>query len=259
VSHAQILVGEPGNVRALAKKIAKGINCINAGVQGSNMEEPCGQCISCRVFETGNHPDTFYVKKTKQNSIGVDDVREQIIQPMSTKPFGYKYKVFIIDKAETLTPAAQSALLKTIEEPAPYGFFLFTAPHTHNFLPTILSRCHLRKTYGKVDQNPQLQAAAKEIVDAVDNLDITEAFALYRKFEPFKESKEALLEFLDSIYYAYGEKISNISRAGQIPPERWLNAISAITHTKNVLSQNGNTQLAIELMLAKLSGKGQVQ
>jgi len=259
VSHAQILVGEQDNVRDLAKKLAKGINCLNSSAKGSDIGEPCGQCISCKVFETGNHPDTFYVKKTKQNSIGVDDVREQIIEPMSTKPFGYNYKVFIIDKAETLTPAAQSALLKTIEEPAPYGFFLFLAPNVHNFLPTIVSRCHLRKTYGKVNQNQEVQVLAGEIADTVDNLDIVEAFALYRKFEPFKESKDTLLELLDAMYYAYGEKITNISRAGQLPPEKWLNAVSAITHTKNVLSQNGNTQLAIELMLAKLSGKGQVQ
>jgi len=250
VSHAQILVGEADRVHALAQVLAKGINCVNT----SNKEEPCGQCISCRVFETGNHPDTFYVTKTKQNSIGVDDVRDQIIEPMSTKPFGYNYKVFIIDKAETLTPAAQSALLKTIEEPAPYGFFLFLAPNAHNFLPTVLSRCHLRKVYGKVNQNSELQALAKEIADTAHQLDIIDAFALYRKFEPYKESKETLLELLDSIYHAYGEKITESSKTGQVPPEVCLNAVSAIAHTKDVLSKNGNTQLAIELMLTKLSG-----
>jgi len=243
-------VGETDSVRALARILAKGINC----VETTDKETPCGQCISCRVFETGNHPDTFYVIKTKQNSIGVDDVREQIIEPMSTKPFGYNYKVFIIDKSETLTPAAQSALLKTIEEPAPYGFFLFLAPNAHHFLPTILSRCHLRKVYGKVNPNPELLALAKEITDTAHNLDIIDAFAWYRKFEPYKESKEALLELLDSIYHAYGEKITDSSRVGQIPPEEWLNAVSAVAHTKDVLSKNGNTQLAIELMMTKLSG-----
>ena len=254
MSHAQILVGEADSVRALANTLAKGMNCIET----NNPEIPCGQCISCRVFETGNHPDTFYVVKTKQSSIGVDDVREQIIEPMATKPYGYNYKVFIVDKAETLTPAAQSALLKTIEEPAPCGFFLFLAPNEYSFLPTVLSRCHLRKVHGKgqsaPSQAPELQDLAKEIADTAQNLDIVDAFALYRKFEPYKESKETLLALLDSIYHAYGEKITNISRAGQMPPDRWLDAVSAITHTKTVLSQNGNTQLAIELLMAKLSG-----
>jgi len=252
VSHAQILVGEPDNIRALANVLAKGINCLNA--DESNKENPCGKCISCKVFKTGNHPDTFYVTKSKQNSIGVDDVRDQIIAPMATKPYGYTHKVFIIDKAETLTPAAQSALLKTIEEPAPYGFFLFLAPNEHSFLPTILSRCHLRKVMGSIKvENPDLKEFAADIVENIYKLDIMDAFALYRKFETFKDSKETLLELLDSIYHAYGGKISTTSKAGQAPQAEWLDAISVITHTKNILSRNGNTQLALELMLTKLA------
>ena len=253
MSHAQILVGEADAVRTLAGTLAKGINCMDT----QDPQVPCGRCISCRVFDTGNHPDTFYVAKTKQNSIGVDDVREQIIEPMSTKPYSYQYKVFIIDKAETLTPAAQSALLKTIEEPAPYGFFLFLAPNAHGFLPTVLSRCHLYKVEGESrrlgDTAPEIRILAREIADTVQNLDMIDAFALYRKFEPFKESKDTLLELLDAIYHAYGEKITGLSRAGQVP-DNWLNATTVIIQTKNVLSQNGNTQLALELMLAKLSG-----
>jgi DNA polymerase III delta prime subunit len=257
VSHAQILVGEAESVRALAHTLAKGINCLDS--KGPDNNEPCGRCLSCRVFETGNHPDTFYVTKTKQNSIGVDDIREQIIEPMSTKPYSYNYKVFIIDKAETLTPAAQSALLKTIEEPAPYGFFLFLAPQVHSFLPTVLSRCYVRKIYGNAVLSTELQDAAREIVESADNSDIVGAFALYQKLEKYKESKETLQQLLDCMYHVYGGKIAIASKENQFPQEKWLTAVSAISHTKNVLSKNGNTQLAIELMLVKLSGKGQEQ
>jgi len=209
------------------------------------------------VFESGNHPDTVYVIGTKTSGIGVDDVREQIIYPMATKPFKYKYKVFIVDKAETLTPAAQNALLKTIEEPAPYGVFLFLAPNTHSFLATMLSRCTLQKLNFKTDSkepDPVLTAFAKEISDTVHNMDILEAFALYRRFEPFKESKETLQELLSLLYSYYGEKITKAVKLNQPPQESWFNATKIIAHTKKVLSKNGNTQLAIELMLAKISG-----
>jgi len=251
MAHAQILVGDADIVRSHARVLAKGVNCL----ESMEKSTPCGDCTSCKLFEAGNHPDTFYVTKTKQ-SIGVDDVREQIVAPMSTKPYGYNYKVFIIDQAETLTPAAQSALLKTIEEPAPYGFFLFLATHSHNFLPTILSRCHLHKLAGDANTapNPELQILAQEIVENAHSLDILDAFLLYRKFEPYKESKETLQELLDLIYHAFGQKISESAKAGQQPKQEWLNAISAITHAKNVLSQNGNTQLAIELMLVNMRG-----
>jgi len=245
VSHAQILVGDAEQTRARALVLAKGVNCLNT----ADSQQPCDTCISCKVFESGNHPDTFYVARTKQVGIGVDDIRDQIIAPMSTKPFSYNYKVFIIDKADTLTPAAQSALLKTIEEPAPYGVFLFIAPHEHNFLPTVLSRCHLTKIAGGTStcENPQLHEIAQEVVDNAHNWDILAAFAYYKKFEQYKESKENLIKLLDLIYNAFGEKIA----ASHSPNESLINAVSAITHAKSILARNGNTQLAIEMMLVE--------
>ena len=248
MSHAQILVGEGEAVRARALVLAKGANCLNSNDESS----PCNTCKSCNLFDAGNHPDTFYVVKTDRASIGVDDVREQVIAPMSTKPYSYNYKVFIVDHAETLTPAAQSALLKTIEEPAPYGFFLFLAPNEHNFLPTILSRCFLHKISGSPPEQRtgKMQEFAKQIADTAHTWDILTAFAMYRGFDEYKE-KEALQRLLDEIYLCYGRKISSVEGGAQ-PPQFWLNATKTITKTKQILSQNGNTQLAIELMLTDL-------
>jgi len=248
MAQARIIVGENNAVRSYAFEMAKGLNCL------AETAKPCGECLSCRVFESGNHPDIIFVTGTKASGIGVDDVRQQVILPMATKPFRYKYKIFIVDKAETLTPAAQNALLKTIEEPAPYGFFLFLAPHEHNFLPTVLSRCSLKKLKitAELKADGELMELAREISDTVENLDILETFMLYKKFEKYKDSKETLQEILNLLYKFFGEKISRRLTQGQPPQKAWFNATKAITHTKRVLTQNGNTQLAIELMLVKM-------
>jgi UDP-N-acetylenolpyruvoylglucosamine reductase len=120
---AYIFEGEDtAAVKKAASEFAKEFNC-----QHREGEAPCNKCTSCRTFQSGNHPDTFYVAATETKSIGVGDVRAQVIDEMATRPFSYRYKVFIIDKAETLTPAAQNALLKTMEEPAPFGVFLLLA------------------------------------------------------------------------------------------------------------------------------------
>jgi len=82
------------------------------------------------------------------------------------------------------------------------------------------------------------------------------AFALYKRFEPYKESKETLQELLNLLYDFFGKKIAQAMKQGQHEiSQSWFNAIQAITHTKKILSQNGNTQLAIELMLVKMSMK----
>jgi hypothetical protein len=232
MSHAYIFEGENrASVKSRALHLAKGLNC-------EHENDPCGTCLSCRVFESGNHPDTFYVSGTKKTGIGVEDVREQIIMPMAVKPFKYKHKVFIVENADTLTPAAQNALLKTIEEPAPYGVFLFLAANTYNFLPTVLSRCVVKKIHGgAVDTSPEIEALAQEIFTALGSADIPETFALYRKIEPL--DKDSLQEFLAALYVLCGRA-------------KKFNAAKAISQTKKILSQNANSQLAIELMLLKM-------
>jgi DNA polymerase III delta prime subunit len=232
MSHAVIFVGEH-SARNHALSYAKSLNCEN----GNN----CGECVSCRVFESGNHPDTFFIKATKQKGIGVEEVREQIVMPMATKPFKYKHKVFVIE--DQITPQAQNALLKTIEEPAPYGVFLFLAQNTFGFLPTILSRCVVKNIRGEFSGDADFQPLAEEIIRALQAADIPQAFALYKKLEPLE--KNELQIFLDTLYVTYGKKINAESF-------HFLDAPKIISDTKRILSQNANTQLALELMLFKL-------
>ena len=250
--HAYILEGGHADRVAMGRAFAKGLNCM------AGRQDPCGECLSCRVFESGNHPDIFFVTGTKATGIGVDDVREQIVQPMATQPFKYRYKVFVVDKAETLTPAAQNALLKTIEEPAPYGVFLFLATHTHTLLPTLLSRCVLVKLgESEIEPIAELQSLAEEVASTIAGLDIVETMKLYRRFEPYKESRESISHLLDMLYLSYAKRITQGVATGNSLEKTWFDSIAAIRHTKQALALNGNFQLAIELMLLKLNGKVQ--
>lgn len=140
VSHAYIFSGERGmGKKLIANTFAKTLQCLERGA------EPCGQCKSCRSFDSHNHPDVIYVSAKKTKSLGVDDIREQIIHQVDLKQFEYAYKIFIIDHADEMTQAAQNALLKTLEEPPYYAVFLLLAENLEQFLPTILSRCvHLK-------------------------------------------------------------------------------------------------------------------
>ncbi|MCL2592856.1 MAG: AAA family ATPase [Defluviitaleaceae bacterium] len=135
VSHSYIINGYEGlGKKMLANAFAKKLQC------ESFSEDGCS-CTSCRVFDIGNHPDIIYVAPEKKASIGVDDIREKVNSRVMIKPYSSKYKIFIIDMADTMTVAAQNALLKTIEEPPSYGIFILIAKNLGAFLPTILSRC----------------------------------------------------------------------------------------------------------------------
>ena len=133
ISHAFIFSGAAGTGKKLiAYTFAKALACVGGSV-------PCGECIPCRTFESGNNPDIIPVRP-KGKSIGIDEVREQIIFKMRSKPYSGKYKIFVIEDTNKLTDAAQNALLKTMEEPEFYGIFLLTCENYNMFLPTIISR-----------------------------------------------------------------------------------------------------------------------
>ena len=136
VSHAYILSGEKGaGKKRLAVTFAKALQC------ESGADRPCGTCKSCVQAENRNHPDIIRVTHEKPNSIGVDDVRKQLVNDVQIKPYSGKYKVYIIPDAEKMTVQAQNAILKSIEEPPAYAVILLLTANEKTLLPTILSRC----------------------------------------------------------------------------------------------------------------------
>lgn len=138
VSHSYIFEGPYGvGKRMMAIELAKVLLC-------ENEYKPCGTCKSCKMVEAGTHPDINSVKKdTKVTKI--DTVREQVIKFMDIKPYVGKYKIVIVEEADTLTIEGQNAMLKTIEEPPAYGIIILVTQNLASLLPTIKSRCiHIR-------------------------------------------------------------------------------------------------------------------
>ena len=136
VSHAYILNGERGaGKKLLANLFAATLLCEKGG------PDPCNNCHSCRQAESGNHPDIIRVMHEKPNSISVDDIRGQVNNTIMIKPYQGPYKVYIIDHADMMTPQAQNALLKTIEEPPQYAVIMLLVENAEILLPTINSRC----------------------------------------------------------------------------------------------------------------------
>ena len=119
VSHAYILnAPESSGKRMIAESFAAALQCEKQGT------EPCGVCHSCRQAISHNHPDIIYVQHEKPNTIGVDDIRVQINQDIAVKPYSSPYKIYILNEGEKMTPQAQNALLKTLEEPPAYAVIM---------------------------------------------------------------------------------------------------------------------------------------
>ncbi|HHT97510.1 MAG TPA: DNA polymerase III subunit delta [Clostridiales bacterium] len=132
--HSYIIVGEEGMAKnEFARYFAKTLQCHDKN------RKRCNECISCRQFESNNNPDIIRIK-SKSKSIPVEDIRTQLNNDIQIKPYSNKYKIYIIDKADSMLESAQNALLKTIEEPPPYAIIILLVENMSNLLPTIISR-----------------------------------------------------------------------------------------------------------------------
>lgn len=87
-----------------------------------------GSCIDLMEIDAASHT-------------GVDHVREAIIDHVRFSPARWKRKVYIIDECHMLSPSAWNALLKTLEEPPAYAFFILATTELHKVPETIKSRC----------------------------------------------------------------------------------------------------------------------
>ena len=79
--------------------------------------------------------------KSKGTVMGVDVIREELVKPAALSSVGGRGKVFVVEEAETMSPQAQNALLKTLEEPSGRTLIVLLTRDARDLLPTIRSRC----------------------------------------------------------------------------------------------------------------------
>lgn len=134
LGHVFLFSGPRGVGKTTTARIfAKALNCANM-----KDGEPCTVCDSCKNAQDGRSFDTIELDAATNN--GVDAVREAIIEHVRFAPTSGHRKVYILDEAHMLSTAAWNALLKTLEEPPEYAFFILATTEWHKVPATILSR-----------------------------------------------------------------------------------------------------------------------
>ena len=141
LSHAYLIEGRSGSgKRTLARQIAAAVSCKERA--NSDKPLPCGLCDSCRKILEQKTPDVIYVDRGEKATLSVESIRD-LRREMALSATELDHKVFIIGDADTMTAAAQNALLISLEEPPPNVLILLLAESGEALLPTIRSRAQL--------------------------------------------------------------------------------------------------------------------
>lgn len=164
-------------------------------------EIACGQCHSCHLFATGNHPDIHTILPASEQEEGAEGVNENteksdnadkadktekkkserilIIQIRALENFvytrGYRggRRVVLIEPAEAMNIAAANALLKILEEPLPAIHFILISHRIRRLLPTLRSRCR-----SIIFRRPETSQAAAWLAEQTPTKQASEQLAL---------------------------------------------------------------------------------
>jgi DNA polymerase-3 subunit delta' len=89
----------------------------------------------------GSHPDLTWVTPSGAHEMLLADIAEPVVRGATRTPMEGAKRVFVIDRAETMSDAVANSMLKTLEEPAAYVHFILMTSQPERLLPTIASRC----------------------------------------------------------------------------------------------------------------------
>lgn len=167
------------------------------------------------LLDPSPHPDLAWLRPPGAQHL-VEDVRESVIRASSLSPAEGRRRVFVIEEAEDLRDESQNALLKTLEEPAPFAHLILICSEPEQLAETILSRCV------PVEFGPLAPDAVLEALGAGED-----AAAAARLSGGDVELARLLLGEGGSALRATAEAAARAARAQSTPPEPWRGILDA--------------------------------
>src|SRR5918992_138831 len=136
LAHAYLFIGPAGiGKKQTALALAHAVQCRESSKDG------CGVCMGCIQVVAGTHPDLTVVgPEAGKLSIAIGQVRD-LQRLLYLRPVQGKKKIAILEEAHLLTPQAQSALLKMVEEPPGDALLVLLTLNSATLSRPLLSRC----------------------------------------------------------------------------------------------------------------------
>ena len=177
IPSSYLFAGESGIGKKLtAMNLAKTLNCLTLPVlsvtgggetDGYSLDrdehggamDACDICDSCKKIDKGIHPD-FLLITPESGQIRIEEIR-RIDDTLSLKAFEGRYKIVIVDDADTMNQYAANAFLKTLEEPPENSLIILIASNPDRLPDTIRSRC------SRINFTPLAQNACGTVIENV--------------------------------------------------------------------------------------------
>ncbi|MBQ2676566.1 MAG: hypothetical protein IJF54_04090 [Clostridia bacterium] len=249
VPHAIII--ESADAESAVRLITQAAVC-------SSADKPCGECEMCKKAADLNHADIkIYRGDGTAKPYPVDLIRD-IRMDAFIKPNEAEKKVYVLDKADNMSPQAQNALLKVFEEPPEFAVFVITCKNKSTLLDTILSRAVIFSEYLDEKSDEKILLTAHKIVEAMVAPYELELLKLCYDLSSDKDALRNTLSELQNVFRNIYLEKSGVSTAVAVPQSSVLtvqnavDAIDAAEQIKNAITRNANNSLNATRMCALL-------
>ena len=179
----------------------------------------------------------FLEPDEKTGKISIEMIRD-FLQSADSKETSDRF--FVILFPETMTPAAENAFLKNLEEPKPFHHFVFFSTEPSALLPTILSRAQLyyfkkiAPLSAPVEASEKIKTLSKRLIVADKKQLIELASEVSKKKDNARayalDIVGASIEILYKSYFATGQ-------------EKFLQKLPNLLRLYDSLSRNGHIKL----------------
>jgi DNA polymerase-3 subunit delta' len=268
----------------LARLLAAALNCERAAGP-----DPCGRCSICRriladdlslpeyrkLFEerarlapekrkdapliVSSYPEFLtFPPDGPLAQISIDQIRK-LKDYAQYGPSQGRRRLFLIDQADRMDPAAANSLLKTLEEPPPYLILVLTATNAFDLLPTIRSRAvpfHFAPLTR--EEMERFLAGRSEIAPSVRARLVawgqgSPGRALAMDIEAFERRRRAMLALLSGRFAELLPYTEAIGRSKQEKLEAQLDALYGLLRDVLCL-KHGSPNLVNEDLQEELAG-----
>ncbi len=198
LAHAYLLEGPSGSgKKELTHFFVKLLLC-----ETPDENVPCETCRSCKLYESGNHPNILFIKPDGQN-IKIDQIRE-LIYAMNKTALNTGRKIYVIEQADRLNNSSANALLKFLEEPEANVTAILLTERLNAIMSTIRSRCQLLSfqplSRPKLMEKLQAEGMTQSMAATVSMLtqSQSEAHRLSEE-ESFAEERKLVLKLVETV------------------------------------------------------------
>ncbi len=210
-------------------------------------EEPCGNCEACVKISLGSHPDVKLIGlEEKSQSIKVESIR-WMRQDAHILPSEQEYKFYVISPADALTPQAQNAFIKILEEPPRNVIFILICESLISLLDTVVSRCEIfRDHFGQNDnKDREAYVVAKKLSFASFNEDKLKILEIISKLPLERSYIKNVIDHLQKVF------LEVIKEGGQ-SASSLVKKIDKLAYISDGLEVNTNINLALSNLMVVL-------